>query len=76
MRRATRAVIITMAACAPARALGSAAPAPPAPLSRAARVRGAVLGGLVGDALALGGHYEYDARVIADRVGSYTVRAR
>lgn len=42
------------------------------PLSRAARARGAVLGGLVGDALSLGGHYEYDARVIADRVGSYT----
>jgi hypothetical protein len=30
------------------------------------------LGGLVGDALALGGHYEYSAKVIADRVGSYT----
>ena len=42
------------------------------PLSRAARARGAVLGGLVGDALALGGHYEYSAKVIADRVGSYT----
>lgn len=41
-------------------------------LSRAARARGAVLGGLVGDSLALGGHYEYDARVIAERVGSYT----
>ena len=47
-------------------------PRPTAPLSRAARARGAVLGGLVGDALALGGHYEYDAHVIADRVGSYT----
>ena len=48
-----------------------AATAAPAP-SRAARARGAVLGGLVGDALALGGHYEYSAQVIADRVGSYT----
>ena len=36
------------------------------------RAHGALLGGLVGDALALGGQYEYDARVIAEKVGSYT----
>jgi len=33
------------------------------------RVRGAIIGGLVGDALALGFHYEYDARVIAEKGG-------
>jgi hypothetical protein len=49
-----------------------AAAAAPQLLTRSARARGAVLGGLVGDALALGGHYEYDARVLAERVGSYT----
>jgi ADP-ribosylglycohydrolase len=36
-------------------------------VSVASRVRGAVLGGLVGDALALAYHYEYDAKVIAKR---------
>ena len=39
--------------------------------SRGARIKGAILGGLIGDSLALGGHYEYDAKVIADRIGSY-----
>jgi ADP-ribosylglycohydrolase len=60
------------AAAAEPSAAAAAAAAASASLSRAARVRGAVLGGLVGDSLALGGHYEYDARVIADRIGSYT----
>jgi hypothetical protein len=36
-----------------------------------ARVRAALLGGLAGDALALGGQYEYDAGVIKAKVGSF-----
>jgi ADP-ribosylglycohydrolase len=40
---------------------------PPVPV--AARVRAALLGGLAGDALALAGHYEYDAAVIAKKHG-------
>ena len=35
--------------------------------AEASRARGALIGGLVGDALALGGQYEYDARVIAEK---------
>jgi len=35
------------------------------------RVEQALLGGLYGDALALGGHYEYDAKKIREHVGSY-----
>jgi len=60
-------VVVGTALAAPSATASAAAPP-----SRASRVRGAVLGGLVGDSLALGGHYEYDAKVIADRVGSYT----
>lgn len=59
-------VVAGSALASPAAAAAAAAP------SQASRVRGAVLGGLVGDSLALGGHYEYDAKAIADRVGSYT----
>lgn len=40
-------------------------------ISHSDRVRGAVLSSLVGDALALGGHYEYDAKVIAEKAGSF-----
>jgi ADP-ribosylglycohydrolase len=40
--------------------------------TRQSRARGALLAGFVGDSLALGGHYEYDASVILERVGSYT----
>ena len=36
------------------------------------RVEDAIVAGLVGDALALGSHYEYDAKKIKDKVGSYT----
>jgi hypothetical protein len=39
--------------------------------ARRVRIKGAILGGLIGDSLALCGHYEYDAKVIADRIGSY-----
>ena len=50
-------------------ALARAAPSAPAPRfpppQVAARVRVALLASLAGDALALGGHYEYDARVLA-----------
>jgi hypothetical protein len=58
-----------LATVALARASPPAAPPrfPPAPV--AARVRAALLGGLAGDALALAGHYEYDARVIAQKHG-------
>lgn len=38
----------------------------------AARVEASFVAGLVGDALALGGHYEYDAKKINEMVGSYT----
>lgn len=37
------------------------------------RIESAFIGGLVGDALALGGHYEYDAAKIKAHVGKYTV---
>lgn len=40
----------------------------------ASRVRGALIGGLVGDALALGGHYEYDAKVIAEKARAEALR--
>ena len=40
-------------------------------ITRRLRIKGAILGGLIGDSLALGGHYEYDSKVIADRIGSY-----
>ena len=36
------------------------------------RIEASFLAGLVGDALALGGHYEYDATKIKENVGSYT----
>lgn len=36
------------------------------------RAEDAFISGLCGDALALGGHYEYDAAKIKDRVGEYT----
>lgn len=36
-----------------------------------ARAEAAFLGGLIGDALALGGHYEYDAAKIKQKVGVY-----
>lgn len=67
VRRAT--LLATMAL---ARATPSSPPAapprfPPSPV--AARVRVAFLGGLAGDALALAGHYEYDARIIAAKHG-------
>ena len=63
-RRSFRALLVSAAMLSPPPAL--AAP------SLQSRTRGALLGGLVGDALALGGQYEYDARVIAEKVGSYT----
>jgi len=52
-------------------ALMAALVAPGVALTRSSRARGSMLGALVGDALSLGGHYEYDAHVIADRIGSY-----
>jgi len=36
------------------------------------RIEGGILAALCGDALALSGHYEYDARKIKDMVGRYT----
>merc|ERR1711871_471340 len=36
------------------------------------RIEDALIAGLVGDALALGSHYEYDAKKIRDKVGEYT----
>ena len=36
------------------------------------RIEDAFIAGLVGDALALGSHYEYDAKKIRDKVGEYT----
>ena len=36
------------------------------------KVQDAFIAGLVGDALALGSHYEYDARKIKEKVGEYT----
>jgi hypothetical protein len=51
-------------------AIGAAAAAT-AP-SRQSRARAALLAGLLGDSLALSSHYEYDAHVIAERVGSHT----
>ena len=36
------------------------------------RIEASFLAGLVGDALALGGHYEYDASKIKENVGRYT----
>lgn len=64
-RHAWRALPLLTAALVTTPAHMSAAAA----LSTLSRARGALLGALVGDALALGGHYEYDARVIADKVG-------
>ena len=54
-----------------AAAAAAAAAAASSTSSRGARIKGAILGSLIGDSLALGGHYEYDAKVIADRIGSY-----
>lgn len=59
-------ILATMAAASSSSASSSAVP------SLRSRERGTFIGGLVGDALALGGHYEYDASVIASKVGSYT----
>jgi hypothetical protein len=53
---------------AAAAAVAAVAAAP----TRQSRARGALLAGLVGDSLALGGHYEYDAKVILEQHGSYT----
>lgn len=53
-----------------AAALAMAAAPPPADvLTPRSRARGALFGALVGDALSLGGQYEYDAKVIASKVG-------
>lgn len=51
-----------MFALTTAKLVTSASAAPPSVRSR---VRGAVVGGFVGDALSLESHYEYDAKVIA-----------
>jgi len=40
--------------------------------SSSTRAKASFLGSLCGDALALGGHYEYDAKKIKQMVGSYT----
>ncbi|MEW5317417.1 MAG: hypothetical protein WDW38_008714 [Sanguina aurantia] len=40
--------------------------------SRDEKVKAMFMGGLVGDALALQGHYEYDAKKIKASIGSYT----
>lgn len=60
-------VVLTLTSAASASSASAMPRFPPAPV--AARVRVALLGGLAGDALALGGHYEYDARVIAGKHG-------
>jgi len=39
------------------------------PPSKESRIKGALFGALVADALALGGHYEYDAKVIKQAYG-------
>lgn len=53
-----------------AAALAMAAAPPQADgLTPRSRARGALFGALVGDALSLGGQYEYDAKVIASKVG-------
>ena len=36
------------------------------------KIEDAFIAGLVGDALALGSHYEYDAKKIKEKVGEYT----
>ena len=41
-------------------------------LEQRKRVEDAFIAGLVGDALALGSHYEYDAKKIKEKVGEYT----
>lgn len=43
---------------------------PPSP-EQAEYIRAAFIAGLIGDSLALGGHYEYDAHKIAQQIGSY-----
>ena len=63
-----RAALLATVALTRSMAPPLAARFPPAPVL--ARVRVALLASLAGDALALGGHYEYDARVLAAKFSS------
>ena len=65
---AAAALAATAAAAAASSSATAAAAAAAAPLGARARARGAHLASLVGDALSLQSHYEYDARVIHERV--------